>query len=136
METVGCPFPASFSGTMGEILLLHRNNTDVINSTARAVTNKRDHLTWSVLIAGEDSTVGNLVGSVSRFSRCKSVRTSEACWYRRLRSFSKHLLIISSILVGRSGFRRLAETGTRLRMDSKITADVSPRKGNWPVAIS
>jgi len=44
-----------------------------------------------VATSGEDA-VGSTTErpvSVSRFSRCRSVRMSEACWYRRLRSFSR-----------------------------------------------
>ena len=73
---------------------------------------------------------------VSRFSRCRSARISEACWYRRSRSFSNALLMMSSSLGGRSGFRRSGGAGARFRIASKIVAELSPRKGSVPVAIS
>jgi len=34
------------------------------------------------------------------------------------------------------GIQRIGETGTRSRIAWKIRAEVSPRKGSWPVAIS
>ena len=37
---------------------------------------------------------------------------------------------------GVSGFNLTIETGALLRIESKITPDVSPRKGNVPVVIS
>jgi hypothetical protein len=74
--------------------------------------------------------------SESHFSRWRSVRTSEACWYLRFRSFSQHLLMTSSNLGGRSGFNRTGGTGARLRVDSKMIPVLSPRNGNIPVAIS
>src|SRR5258708_22427604 len=74
--------------------------------------------------------------SVSRFSLCKSARISDACWYRRFRSFSNALLIRASSLDGKSGFRRTGETGARSRIAWKISAEVSPRKGSMPVDIS
>jgi len=37
---------------------------------------------------------------------------------------------------GRSGFRRTAEVGLLSRMAWKITPELSPLKGNTPVAIS
>jgi hypothetical protein len=77
-----------------------------------------------------------LPDSVSRFSRWRSVRMSEACWYRRFRSFSKHFVTIRSSSAGRSGFSRTGGTGARFRIESKITPELSPRNGNVPVAIS
>src|SRR6202007_2297621 len=74
--------------------------------------------------------------SESRRSRFKSDRTSAALWERKARSFSRHLLTISSRCGGRSGFKRSGGAGGRLRMASKMTAEVSPRKGTAPVAIS
>src|SRR5204862_2278636 len=62
-----------------------------------------------------------LPDSVSRFSRCRSVRISEACWYRRFRFFSKHLLIISSSFGGMSGLIRIGDTGGRSGISLKIT---------------
>src|SRR5579862_5471219 len=44
--------------------------------------------------------------------------------------------MMSSSLGGRSGFMRIAGTGSRSRISRKITAELSPRKGNAPVAIS
>ena len=39
-------------------------------------------------------------------------------------------------LAGVAGFRRAGGTGSRLRIESKIRAEVSPRNGSDPVAIS
>jgi hypothetical protein len=44
--------------------------------------------------------------------------------------------MISSILEGRSGLSLTGGTGARFRMDSKITPELSPRKGKVAVAIS
>jgi hypothetical protein len=71
--------------------------------------------------------------SVSRFSRCRSVRISEACWYRRLRSFSRLLWMISSSFCGMSGFKRTADVAVPSSMALKINAEVSPRNGKVPV---
>jgi len=77
-----------------------------------------------------------LATEVSRFSRCRSARISEACWYRRFRSFSRPLLMIRSSSADRSGFSRTANVGAVSRMALKITPELSPRNGNVPVAIS
>jgi len=61
---------------------------------------------------------------------------SEACWYRRLRSFSRALWMTSSSFVGTSGFIRTGDTSGRSRMALKISAEVSPRNGSVPVHIS
>src|SRR5215831_9896663 len=74
--------------------------------------------------------------SLSRLSRCKSVRMSEACWYRRFRSFSNALLMISSNFRERLGFNRTGGTGSRFRIASNIAAALSSRNGSCPVAIS
>jgi len=74
--------------------------------------------------------------SVSLFRRCKSARRSTALWWRRLRSFCKHLQTIRSSSAGRSGFSRTGGAGVRLRIESKIVAVLSPRNGNCPVPIS
>lgn len=52
------------------------------------------------------------------------------------RSFSSDLLMIRSSSVGISGFSRTGGVGARSRIAWKISADVSPRKGNVPVVIS
>src|SRR3984893_7998480 len=72
----------------------------------------------------------------SRFNRSRSARISAALWHRSFGSFSSALLISSSSFGGKSGFNRAAETGARFKIASNITADVSPRNGNDPVAIS
>src|SRR5438132_13771510 len=82
------------------------------------------------------ATIALRLESVSRFNRCRSVRMSDACWYRKLRSFSSALLIMSSSLAGSSGFRRTGAVGALCRMESNIAAEVSPRKGREPVDIS
>src|ERR1700693_5249603 len=74
--------------------------------------------------------------AVSRLSRFRSARMSDAFWYRRSRSFSSALLIMSSSFDGRSGFNRTGANGARFRIASVITPDVSPRNGTAPVAIS
>src|SRR6516164_6164759 len=86
--------------------------------------------------AGETTLAASFGEVESLMTRFRSARSSEACWYRRSRSFSKALLMTSSSFGGRSGFSRTGETGTRLRMASKIVAELSPRKGDCPVAIS
>src|SRR5271167_2612237 len=74
--------------------------------------------------------------SIERFNRFRSARISAAVWQRMSRSLSIALLIISSSLTGISGFSRVGTVGVRLRMASVMTAEVSPRKGKTPVAIS
>src|SRR5580693_7173243 len=74
--------------------------------------------------------------SSERFNRFRSARISPAVWQRSSRSFSIALLIISSSFIGTSALIFVGGTGVRLRMASVITADVSPRKGRTPVAIS
>ena len=69
-------------------------------------------------------------------SRFRSERISAADWQRKSRSFSRALLMIRSSSAGKSGFKRAAGAGVRFKMESKISAVVSPRKGIWPVAIS
>src|SRR5574341_640180 len=66
--------------------------------------------------------------SISRFSRFKSARISEAVWYRTSRSFSSALLMIRSSSGLSSGFRRRGGIGALLRIASKITAVVGPEK--------
>src|SRR6516165_1560758 len=73
---------------------------------------------------------------VSRFSRCRSALISAALWHRRLRSFSRALLIIRSSSAGMSGFSRIAATGALSSIALKMTPELSPRNGNVPVAIS
>src|SRR5262249_49412497 len=109
------------------------NTTTAITATAAAAIHRKRRFR----VTGADSAKAeNLLDSVSRFSRCKSVRMSEACWYRRLRSFSRHLLMISSSFGGISGLIRIGEAGGRSRIALKITPEVSPRNGTVPVAIS
>ena len=74
--------------------------------------------------------------SIERLMRRKSARISAALWQRISGSFSKALLMVSSSFGGSSGFRRLAAVGVRFRMASVMTAEVSPRNGRTPVAIS
>ena len=52
------------------------------------------------------------------------------------RSFSSALLMMSSSLLGNSGFSRTGVTGALCKMESNIAAEVSPRKGKAPVDIS
>ncbi len=44
--------------------------------------------------------------------------------------------MISSSLGGMSGLIRIGDVGARSRMAWNMIAEVSPRKGNTPVAIS
>src|ERR1700690_3188503 len=74
--------------------------------------------------------------SSERWSRFRSARISAAVWQRISRSFSSALLMMSSSFCGRSGFKRVGAAGTRLRIASVTTAEVSPRNGAEPVAIS
>jgi hypothetical protein len=46
------------------------------------------------------------------------------------------MLMMSSSLGGRSGLSRTGGVGARSRIARKISADVSPRNGSVPVAIS
>src|SRR5208283_4980822 len=73
---------------------------------------------------------------VSRLRRFKSVRMSEACWYRRSRSFSMALMMSCSNSTGRLLLRRTAAAGALWRMASKMAPELSPWKGREPVAIS
>ena len=68
--------------------------------------------------------------------RLRSARISAAVWQRISRSFSSALLMVSSSFGGSSGFSRIAAVGARFRMASVMTAEVSPRNGRTPVAIS
>ena len=81
------------------------------------------------LYAASRTAAGNFVDSLSRFSRCRSVRISAALWYRRSRSFSSALSIIRSNSAGMSGFSRTAGVGVPSRIALKITAELSPRNG-------
>src|SRR6516164_8846634 len=86
---------------------------------------------------GDAATLATiLLDSVSRFSRFRSALISEECWYRKSRSFSKHLLMISSNLDGISGLIRTGGTGGRSKIALKTSAEVSPRNGRVPVHIS
>src|SRR5207302_4002769 len=81
--------------------------------------------------AAEPGTATRTV-CVCRLSRRRSARISEACWYRRLRSFSSALSIINSNPAGSSGLNAGADAGAPWRMESKTAAEVSPRKGSDP----
>src|SRR5208282_231720 len=74
--------------------------------------------------------------SIERCTRFRSARSSPAVWHRRSRSFSSALLIVSSSFTGSCGRSRVAVVGVRFRIASVITAEVSPRNGTTPVAIS
>ena len=74
--------------------------------------------------------------SISLVSRFKSARSSAAVWQRSSRSFSRAVLMISSSLAGRPGFKLRGEVGVRPNMAWKITPAVFPKNGCWPVAIS
>src|SRR5271155_3651823 len=90
-------------------------------------------------LAGADAGsagIARLLDSVSRFKRRSSERMSAAVWERRLRSFSRARRITSSSFAGISGFKRNGGTGARVRIEFVISAELSPRKGNVPVAIS
>ena len=86
--------------------------------------------------SGDAGAATALVDSVSRFSRCRSVRISEACWYRRFRSFSSALLMISSSLGGTSGFSRTGGGRCSIQNGFEDHRRTFPRNGNVPVAIS
>ena len=86
--------------------------------------------------AAVEPTTALLPDSISRFNRFRSALSSAALWHRSSRSFSSALLMIRSNSGGISGFKRTEATGLRFRIASKITADVSPRKGSEPVVIS
>jgi hypothetical protein len=61
---------------------------------------------------------------------------SAAVWYRRSRSFSSAFAMIRSSSGGTSGLSSIGARGSRLRIASKITADVLPANMRWPVAAS
>src|SRR5438477_12825704 len=90
---------------------------------------------------GETAALPDAIGTaadlpeLSRFNRFKSARISLALWQRRSRSFSSAVLMISSSFSGSVGLMRIGAIGARFRMLSKITADVSPVKATFPVAI-
>ena len=73
-------------------------------------------------------------------SRASAASGQPACRRRagsaESRSFSSALLMMRSSSGGISGFSRTGAAGARFRMASKITPEVSPRKGSAPVAIS
>ena len=73
--------------------------------------------------------------SMSRLRRERSVLRSVAVWWRRLRSFSRALSRMRESSGGSAGFTCAAGSGSRFRIASKTTADVSPGNGSEPVAI-
>ena len=88
-------------------------------------------------ISEADAVAGcGLLGSVSRFSRFRSARTSAADWQRTSRSFSSALWMISSSLGGVAGLIRTGGTGARFRIESNIASFVAPGNGSTPVHIS
>src|SRR5260370_32395667 len=73
--------------------------------TITIVTNKtpmvaNQYLRTELAGAVTDNAAADFPDSLSRFSPCKSVRISAAGWERRVRSFSKALLMTSSRLGG------------------------------------
>ena len=70
----------------------------------------------------------------SRLRRFKSARSSAAVWQRSSRSFSRAVLMISSSLPGRPGFKLRGDVGVRSNMAWKITPGVFPENaaGQWP----
>src|SRR5271154_2531643 len=74
--------------------------------------------------------------SETRLSCCKSERTAAAVGYRKFRSFSMHLLMISSSCGGIRGFTARTDAGARVRMASIIAPAVLPPNAWRPVAIS
>src|SRR5258708_27259354 len=115
----------------GRLATIHANNPAASNATrVHGNQARRSGATIAEVVARAP------LESVSRLRRFRSVRISEACWYLKLRSFSKHLLIISSNFGGRSGSSRVGATGVRFRIASNIVGELFPRKGCCPVAIS
>ena len=76
-----------------------------------------------------------LPDSRSLFRRIKSVFSSVADWQRRFRSFSSVFSIIRPNSLGNPEFTMSTGIGSRFRIASKITAEVSPENGKLPVAI-
>ena len=74
--------------------------------------------------------------SVSRARRFRSVRMSDACWYRKSRLFSRALFNTSSSFAGMRGLKRTGATGPRSRISLKMMPEVSPGNGSVPVDIS
>src|SRR6516225_8790514 len=90
----------------------------------------------SASVADEERLGVAAIALVSRFTLRKSARSSETCWYLRLRSFSRALLMIRSKSAGKSGLSRTGATGILSNIDLEMTPGLSPRKGSCPVAIS
>jgi len=119
---VTCVKPMTLADDTG-----HLSQTTSIPTTITTAARSTAHLSqenrWAgasvvaVVAAVTRLDPGAFPESVSRFSRWRSVRTSEACWYRRLRSFSNALLMISSSLGGISGFNLV-----RSSSDSTVAA--------------
>jgi hypothetical protein len=65
----------------------------------------------------------------------RSVLSSPALCARRSRSFSSAFSRMRANSDGRDAFSWVTGAGSRLRIASKITADVSPWNGSSPVAI-
>ena len=84
----------------------------------------------------DSSTAADLWDSVSRFSRCKSARISEACWYRRLRSFSRPLLMISFQFGGHVWIEPHRSYGRAVQNGFENHLRAVPTEGQRPVAIS
>src|ERR1700740_3068941 len=74
--------------------------------------------------------------SVLRFNRNKSVRISEALWYRSFLSFSNALLTMRSSSGDQLALACVSRIGERFRIASWMTAAVLPEKAIFPVAIS
>src|ERR1051325_7621846 len=72
--------------------------------------------------------------SRSLFSRIKSVFSSVADWHRKFLSFSNVFSMIRPNSRGNPELTMSTGKGSRFRIESKITADVSPANGKAPVA--
>ena len=90
---------------------------------------------WAPLFASPGSAARLPPESVFRRSRRRSVFSSVALWYRRARSFSSAFSRSRPSSAGRAGTSWVIGGGSRLRMASNTTAEVSPWKGRTPVAI-
>ena len=72
---------------------------------------------------------------LSRFKRSRSVLSSVAVWQRSERSFSSAFDRSRPSSAGSAGLSCVTGGGSRFRIASKITAEVSPWNGSTPAAI-
>src|SRR6202790_526117 len=123
--------------TLGGLTGKDRNTRPAaINSAAKAATAQGQRLLRLRDASATGVAAVIFPELVSRFHLFRAARISAALWHRMSRSFSRDLLMRCSSSGGRSAFNRTGGVGDLLKMALKIAAEVSPRNGNAPVAIS